>query len=57
MRTVERDIDRISADLRRVRLLYEGVVAVLTRKNLIAAPDLDRAIERARSGKVVLPVD
>ncbi len=47
----------VGADLRRIELLYEGIVALLKQKNLITAPALADAIERARSGQVVLPVD
>ncbi len=45
------------AELRRMELLYEGIVTVLKRKNLIATSDLADAIARAKSGQVILPVD
>ena len=43
------------ADMRRVELLYEGIVNVLKRKDLIATAELADAIARAKSGQVVLP--
>ena len=44
-------------ELRRMALLYKGIVTVLKRKNLIVADELTDAIESARSGHVVLPTD
>ncbi len=51
------DAEDIGPELHRVRLLYDGIVNVLVRKDLINLTDLDHAIERARRGQIVLPVD
>ncbi len=43
------------ADMRRIELLYEGIVNVLKRKDLIATAELADAIARAKSGQADLP--
>ncbi len=42
------DGDGVDNGLRRIRLLYDGIVSVLTQKHLIDATDLEAAIERAK---------
>lgn len=42
-------VDDIGADLHRLGMLFEGLVGLLKRKNLITASDLADAIKKARA--------